>query len=399
MQYRVDTKSGNKVSVLGFGCMRFPRSLGAVDMQKAERLIVDAVNKGINYFDTAYIYPGSEEALGTALEKLKVREVLFIATKLPLLLLKGPEDFDIFFNKQLERLRTTYIDYYLLHMLTDTGLWEKLKAWGIEQWIAEKKQAGAIKQIGFSFHGSQAEFFKLLDVYPWEFCQIQYNYAGEHYQAGTPGLLKAGERMPVIVMEPLLGGKLAVGLPPKAADIFRRADPELSPAAWGLKWVWDHPEVTVLLSGMNDPRQIEENTALADTAIPKQLTETQHAVYRDVLGVFNASYKIQCTGCQYCMPCPHNVNIPGCFAAYNASFAIGFVGGLQQYITSTALTAEERTSNAALCVKCGRCEQHCPQHLRISKHLAAVRKRMEPFWMKWVVQIIRKFINSQRQKA
>ncbi|MDR0568907.1 MAG: aldo/keto reductase, partial [Spirochaetaceae bacterium] len=371
-----------------------PRRLAAVDMPKTESLIMEAVNKGINYFDTAYMYPGCEEALGTILEKHKVRELLFIATKLPLLLLKSPEDFEVFFQKQLERLRTTYIDYYLLHMLTDMDLWEKLKAWGIETWIQEKKQSGAVKQIGFSFHGSQAEFFKLLEAYPWEFCQIQYNYAGEHFQAGTAGLLKAAERMPVIAMEPLLGGKLATGLPAKAADLFRRADPELSPAGWGLKWVWDHPEVTLLLSGMNDKRQLEENLRIADTAFPKQLTETQHETYRNVLNVFNASYKVRCTGCNYCMPCPQNVNIPGCFAGYNASFAIGFVSGMQQYITSTALTSS-RTANAARCVKCGRCEQHCPQHLPIIKHLESVRKRMEPFWMKWVVSVIKKFMSGQ----
>ncbi|MDR2535737.1 MAG: aldo/keto reductase [Treponema sp.] len=394
MQYRTDKKSGNKLSILGFGCMRFPRQLGAVDMNKTESLIMEAVNKGVNYFDTAYIYPGSEETLGAILEKNRIRELLFIATKLPLVLVRGPEDFDAFFKNQLERLRTNYIDYYLMHMLTDMELWEKLKAWGIETWLQEKKQAGQIRQIGFSFHGNQGEFLKLLEAYPWEFCQIQYNYAGEHFQAGVVGLKKAATMMPVIVMEPLLGGKLAAGLPSKAVETFKKADPELSPAGWALKWVWDHPEVTLLLSGMNDKRQLDENLCIADTAMPRQLTEVQRETYRDVLNVFNASYKIRCTGCNYCMPCPRNVNIPGCFAAYNASFSMGFVSGMQQYMTSTALTAD-RTFSSTHCAKCGRCEQHCPQHLPIIKTLEAVQKRMEPFWMKWGIKAVRKFMRKK----
>jgi predicted aldo/keto reductase-like oxidoreductase len=393
MQFRVDKNSGNKLSVLGFGCMRFPKTFGSIDMQKTEELVMEAIHGGVNYFDTAYLYPGSEEAVGTILEKHKVREWVFIASKLPLILLRGPEDFDKIFTKQLERLKTTYIDYYLMHMLTNMDLWAKLQGWGIENWIKEKKEAGKIRQIGFSFHGSQPEFFKLLEAYPWEFCQIQYNYSGESFQAGIMGLKKAAEKISVMVMEPLLGGKLATGLPKAAADIFRRANPELSPAAWGLRWVWNQPEVTLLLSGMNDITQLKENLKLADTGFPSVLTEAEHEAYRQVLEVFNSAYKIRCTGCNYCMPCPRNVDIPGCFAAYNTSFSMGFVTGMHQYITSTGLSSE-RISSPKLCVKCGICETHCPQHLSIIKSLELVKRKMEPFWLQGFLVIMRTFFRK-----
>ncbi|MDR3343261.1 MAG: aldo/keto reductase [Treponema sp.] len=378
--------------------MRFPRSMGAIDMRKTEGLIMEAIRRGVNYFDTAYIYPGSEEALGTILEKNRVRDQVFIATKLPLVVVRGHEDFDKFFNKQLERLRTDHIDYYLMHMLTDMNLWEKLREWGIADWIQEKKQAGAIRQAGFSFHGAQDAFLKLLEAYPWDFCQIQYNYTGENYQAGTAGLKKAAETMSVVIMEPLLGGKLVGGLPSEAAALFKQADPELSAAAWGLKWVWNQPEVTLLLSGMNEQSQLEENLNLADTSLPEMLTEQEHAIYRQVLAVFNASYKIRCTGCNYCMPCPRNVNIPGCFAAYNASFSMGFVLGMQQYTTSTAITSDQM-SGAGRCVKCGKCEQHCPQHIPIRQSLELVRKRMEPFWYRGITSIARVVLGKGRGRA
>ncbi|MDR2517955.1 MAG: aldo/keto reductase [Spirochaetaceae bacterium] len=397
MQFRVDKKSGNKLSVLGFGCMRFPKNLGIIDMQKTESLIMDAIHGGVNYFDTGYIYAGSEEALGAVLEKNQVRQWVFIATKLPHVMVSEGADFDRLFNKQLERLRTDYIDYYLIHNLTDTERWEQLKDWGIEAWIAEKKQAKQIKRLGFSFHGSQTEFFKLLDAYPWEFCQIQYNYAGKNFQAGYAGLKKAAEQMPVMIMEPLLGGKLATSLPRGAVEILQTANPDLSPAAWGLRWVWDHREVTLLLSGMNEKSQLAENLRTADTALPQMLAPAEHETYKQVLNLFNAAYKVRCTGCNYCMPCPRGINIPSCFAAYNTSFAIGYISGMLQYLTSTAALVSKKTGGPRHCVKCGACEQKCPQHLPIIKTLEAVRKRMEPFWFKWAIAGIRTFLRRNKK--
>jgi predicted aldo/keto reductase-like oxidoreductase len=380
---------------LGFGCLRFPKTLGGNDARKTETLIMQAIEGGVNYFDTAWLYPGSEELLGSILETHKVREQVFIASKLPVLLLKGPENFDRYFNQTLERLRTSYVDYYLMHMLTDTALWEKLKFWGIERWIAGKKEAGQIRRIGFSYHGSLDDFLAIVDDYPWEFCQIQYNYSDENFQAGVRGLRRAAEKMSVVIMEPLLGGRLAWGLPRQAVEIFRKVRPEWSPAAWALNWVWNQEEVGILLSGMNEERQLEENLALADRARPGMLGPQDMDAYRRVLEFLNRSCRIRCTGCNYCMPCPRGVNIPGCFSAYNTSFSIGFVAGMQQFITSTGL-ASERPGGPSLCVRCGKCEQHCPQHLPVVRHLAEVRKRMEPLWFRVLGCMVRAFLGKRR---
>ncbi|MCL2880170.1 MAG: aldo/keto reductase, partial [Treponema sp.] len=249
MQYRTDKKTGNRLSVLGYGGMRFPGVLGNIDMRKTEELVMHAFEGGINYFDTAWMYPGSEEALGAIFEKNRIREKIFIATKLPLIIVKGPEEFDRYFDQELKRLRTGYIDYYLMHNISDMDQWTKFKKWGIEEWIAGKKKAGLIRQAGFSYHGGQTEFLRVIDDYDWDMCLMQYNYSNENYQAGVTGLRRAAEKMPVMIMEPLLGGKLATGLPKSAVEIFKKENPALSPAAWGLNWIWNQKEVTLLLSG------------------------------------------------------------------------------------------------------------------------------------------------------
>ncbi|MDR3131242.1 MAG: aldo/keto reductase [Treponema sp.] len=400
MQYRTGGKSGNKLSALGFGCMRFPRKGAFIDIDETERLVMEAVNSGVNYFDTAYIYPGSEEALGTVLEKNKVREKVFIATKLPLLLCRIRSDFDKFFNKSLERLRTNRVDYYLLHMLTSRGQWEKFRAMGIEEWLMEQKMAGRVGQAGFSFHGSQDEFLMLLDIFDWDFCQIQYNYAQENYQAGRTGLMAAAARdLPVIIMEPLLGGSLVSALPREAEEVFKRYSVASGKKAaeLALRWVWNHREVTTLLSGMNDSAQLKENILTAETALPGCFTAAEQEIYRGVLEIFNASRKVPCTGCNYCMPCPRNVNIPGCFAAYNASFALGWIQGMRQYTTSAALAADQ-TGGSGQCVKCGKCESSCPQHIPIVKSLEAVRKRMEPLPVRGILRIVRTALGFKKGK-
>ena len=398
VQYRTDKISENKLSILGLGCMRFPRNITGIDMKKTEELVMHAIDNGVNYFDTAWIYKGSEEILGAILEQHQAREKIYIATKLPLVFVKSPADFDNYFDQSLKRLRTTYIDYYLMHMITDADQWNTLKGWGIEQWIAEKKKEGQIRRIGFSYHGSRDEFLKVLDDYDWEMCQIQYNYSDENFQAGVTGLKKAAEKMPVMIMEPLLGGKLAANLPKEAIDIFKKARPDLSPAAWGLNWIWNQPEVTLLLSGMSDMAQLEENIALAGAAKAEMLGERELDTYRQALAVVNRGCKIRCTGCSYCMPCPKGVNIPGCFAAYNAVYSMGYVEGMKQFVTSTALTSE-RSSSPSLCTECGNCESHCPQHLPVIKHLAQVCRRMEPFWLRFIGACARAYLGKKRKKV
>jgi predicted aldo/keto reductase-like oxidoreductase len=393
MQYRNDPKSGSKLSILGFGCMRFPRNLARIDMYKTEQLVVKAVEKGINYFDTAYIYGGSEDVLGQIIQKNNLRDKIFLATKLPLAKCRSHEDFDELFKTQLERLRTDYIDYYLLHNLTGTDMWEQLRGKGVEKWIEEKKASGKIRQIGFSFHGVHGEFLALLEAYNWDFCQIQYNYINTDYQAGTAGLKKAAEKgIPVIVMEPLLGGKLANALPKKALDTFRAADSSLPPAAWALRWLWNQKEVTVVLSGMNEDSQLTENINIAHSAKAGMLGAKENEVFKSVTEVFKASFKIPCTGCNYCMPCPQNVNIPACFSAYNISYTSGIITGFVQYLTSIGVSNPSKLHAAFQCIKCGACEKKCPQHIPVVKALGDVRKRMEPFWLRAGLRI---FLKSQ----
>ncbi|MDR3051975.1 MAG: aldo/keto reductase [Oscillospiraceae bacterium] len=392
MRYRKDPKSGNDLSVLGFGCMRFPRG-----QQDVDALVAAAVRGGINYFDTAYMYPGNEAALGSALASQGLRDKVYIATKLPLVVVRGPQDFDRFFNKELERLQTDHIDYYLMHMVTDMGQWRTLCDWGIEKWIADKRADGAIRRIGFSFHGVRDEFLQVLNAYDWDFCQIQYNYSDENYQAGVTGLRRAAEKgLAVIIMEPLLGGKLATALPPEAVRVLRDADANLTPAAWGLRWLWNQPEATVVLSGMSTMAQLDENLATADQAVPGMLSAGELVAYDQVRDIFRASNKVPCTGCGYCLPCPRHVNIPACFSAYNASFAIGRGVGRQQYMTSTTPTSQQQ-SGARLCIKCRRCEGHCPQKIRISEELEKVGRYMEPWWYRAGIGVARVFLGRRRR--
>ena len=390
MQYRDDTHSGNQLSVLGFGCMRFPRKNGRIDMEKTEQLLVRAYEKGVNYFDTAYIYGGSEEALGEILEKNAIREKIYIATKLPQSACSTAADFDKYFNLHKKRLRTDYIDYYLMHNITSFSQWQLLQEMGIENWIAKKKASGEIRQIGFSYHGKRDEFSPIIESYNWDFVQIQYNYINTNYQAGTKGLKLAAEKgIPVIIMEPLLGGKLANGLPKDAEALFKKSNPDSTPASWALRWVWNQPEATVLLSGMNETSQLEENLKLADSATPGMLSEEEQQTIDNVMKVFNKSYKVPCTGCSYCMPCPQKIDIPGAFAAYNTSYAMGKGTGIFQYINSSNGMGKE-THFVSDCIGCGKCEKHCPQAIKIRAELKNVKRRLQFPGMKFVLSLVQK---------
>lgn len=389
MQYRKDRK-GNDISLLGYGCMRFTRKGPSVDIDKAEKEVMAAIEGGVNYLDTAYIYPGSEAAVGEILARNGCRDKVYIATKLPHYLIKSMEGVEKTFQEELKRLRTDHIDYYLMHMLTDAATWEKLISLGIESWIESKLSSGQIRNIGFSYHGSTDMFKQLVDAYDWDFCQIQYNYMDEHSQAGAEGLrYAAGKGLPVIIMEPLRGGRLVNLLPESAKDLFRQ-DPEgRSPAELAFKWLYDQPEVTCVLSGMNSPGMVEENLKTAQTAHPGCMTDSDKELVARVCEEIRRSVKVGCTGCGYCMPCPMGVDIPGTFRCYNAMYSEKKSSGRMDYLQCTAM--RRNTASASQCVQCGKCEQHCPQHIQIRNELKNAAGELETPVYKIAKWIIRRF--------
>lgn len=389
MQYRLNKKNGDPLSILGFGCMRFQKKQGSILLEEMEREIMAAIDKGVNYFDTAYVYSGSEEALGEVLNRNHCREKINIATKLPHYFIKKEGDIEKYFQEQLRRLKTDYIDYYLIHMLPDSGTFQRIKNFGVFTWLEEKKKQGVIRNLGFSYHGGTQVFQELLDLYDWDFCQIQYNYMDEYSQAGRAGLKKAAEKgIPVIIMEPLRGGRLVQGLPKEAKNIFEKANKKWSPAEWGLRWLYNQPEVTVVLSGMNTQEMVEENIRIASKAQEGILTQEEFAVYEAVKAVINEKMKVGCTGCGYCMPCPQGVDIPGSFRCYNVRYTDGYFKAIAEYMMCT--TMRSKRSNASLCISCGKCEQHCPQEISIRKELKNAAKTLETPLYKVAAAVIRR---------
>ena len=399
--------TGDELSILGFGCMRFKRGLGGTDMAKAEEQIRLAIERGVNYFDTAYIYPGNEKALGAILAKTdeqgrKLRDRVFVATKLPLMMAGSIEDMDRYLNGSLERLGIDYIDYYLVHSLNNFDAWERGKKLGLVEFLEKAKADGKIGHIGFSWHGNLHSFRKVIDDYPWEFCQIQYNYLDECFQAGTEGLKYAAAKgVGVIVMEPLRGGTLAGMIPQEAKRIIDEYTDSTgmrrSPAYWALRWVWDHPEAVCVLSGMNDVSQIEENLGIALDSVPGALTEDDLSMIERVRDVFHSAIKIHCTGCAYCMPCPHGVDIPYCFSALNNQAMFGGISGKVMYFTALRPIAGKPHARASACKKCGVCETKCPQHLLIIKSLEETAKTMENPFLKFVGGIAVLFMDGGRK--
>ena len=383
MLYRPDRK-GRPISQLGYGCMRFTRKGSGIDYEKAEREVLLAIDQGVNYFDTAYIYPGSEECLGRILAENHCRDKVYIATKLPQYVLRTAAAVEKSFREELERLRTDYIDYYLMHMFTDYTQWERLKALGIEEWIAKKKAEGSIRSIGFSFHGDTRMFLKILNAYDWDFCQIQYNYLDEHTQAGRVGLQAAAKKgIPVIIMEPLRGGKL-VNLPEKARKVLKN----YSPAELGLRWLWNQPEVTCVLSGMNSEEMVKENIRVASEAQPGHLTGEDLAMVETIKGIIREQEKVGCTGCRYCMPCPKGVDIPGIFHYYNLMYMEKKAPARFEFARNVGLRKEP--GFATQCVGCGLCESHCPQHLPIRQKLKEADRDLRPLPYKIAIAIARK---------
>ena len=315
MQYRPGA-GGDRLSVLGYGCMRFTRRGGGIDLDKAQKELIAAIDGGVNYLDTAYIYTGSEAAVGQILERTGYRDRVFIATKLPQYLIKSKAGVEKTFREELSRLRTDHIDYYLMHMLTDIAQWHKLEALGIREWIAEKKARGEIRHIGFSFHGNTDMFLQILNAYDWEFCQIQYNYMDETSQAGRRGLEAAEKKgIPVIIMEPLRGGRLANGLPRGAMEKIHAHPRGWTAAGWAFNWLWNQTGVSCVLSGMNSLEMVEENLETASASRPGNFGPEDFALIEAVKSEINAKIRVNCTCCGYCMPVPRAWISPAVSAA------------------------------------------------------------------------------------
>ena len=395
MQYRED-RYGDKISQLGYGCMRFTKKGTSIDFDKAEKEILAAVEMGINYFDTAYIYPGNEECLGKIIAKNNLRDRIKIATKLPQYMMRTQAAIDKTFREELKRLNTDYIDYYLMHMFTDYSEWEKLKELDMENWIDSRKADGSIRQIGFSYHGDSDMFIKILNAYDWDFCQIQYNYLDENSQAGVKGLKAAAEKgVPVIIMEPLRGGKL-VNLPEKAKKVLQDSDTKYTPAELGLRWLWNQPEVTCVLSGMNSMEMLEENVRIASNAGVNDFTDKEFDIIRNVVKIYKEQEKVGCTGCRYCMPCPQGVDIPANFYYYNLMYMEKKSSARFGFFQNTGL--REKPGFASACIGCGKCELHCPQKINIRQELKRADKHLRPMPYRAVMAAARKFMLKKAVK-
>jgi predicted aldo/keto reductase-like oxidoreductase len=379
MLYRKFGKTNERVSILGFGCMRLPLRPGGVsvniDVEESSRLIRYAIDYGVNYIDTAYPYHGtgmssagqSEPVVGRILRD-GYREKVKLATKLPSWLINSRRDMDRILNEQLERLETDHFDFYLVHALS-ASLWKKMRETGISDFLEKAIGDGRIRYAGFSYHDEQQHFNPIVDGFDWSFCQIQYNYLDEEFQAGRKGLEYAAKKgLGITIMEPLRGGRLAVNLPASAQAVFNRAGRQRTPAEWAMSWIWNHPEVSLLISGMNSIEQVTENIASACRTTEGSFTEKDRQIIERVKDGFYQKPRVDCTACGYCMPCPSGVDIPGCFEAINNFHQTGMKADYW------LLKPEQR---ASCCTDCGLCEENCPQSLPIPELLKEVKGILE----------------------
>ena len=403
MLYRKIEKNGDELSILGYGCMRLPQtnkgepgfSFGKIDEDRARNQIYGAIEKGVNYIDTAMMYHNgaSETFLGKILSN-GYRDKIHLTSKLLHVYVKTREDMDRLLNSQLAKLKTDHLDYYFLHAL-NRNVWDRLKSLGALDFLEAAKKDQRIKDTGFSYHGDPETFKEIIDAYDWPVCQIQYNYLDELNQAGKQGLKYAAKKnVGVIVMEPLRGGKLAGKIPEAVKEIWEEADHKRTPAEWALRWVWNHPEISVVLSGMNEEEHVEENIRIANEGFPRSLSESELKLIDRVKKRYNELMKIGCTGCNYCMPCPNGINIPSCFDYYNS----GYLFDNKFMCNMLYLSFIPDHELASKCQNCGECEEKCPQKLPIQQHLAQVAKEFEGRRSKTISWLWEKGLNFQRWK-
>lgn len=385
MEFRTVKSTGDQISILGYGGMRFPTVGGRIDEEKATKQLHRAIDAGLNYIDTAYFYHGgqSEVFIGKALAG-GYRERVRIATKLPPWLITVPEDMAVIFSEQLRRFQTDFVDYYLLHALNRES-WEKFLKLGVLDFLTELKSSGRIKHVGFSFHGDRENFREIIDAYPWDFTQIQYNILDEYNQAGREGLKYAASKdIAVFVMEPLRGGSLVNRLPEKVLKIYKTHEPDWTPTEWALKWIWSHEEVTMVLSGMTEDQHLEDNLRFAASLKSGGLSDANLAAVAEVKRTYLSLQKVPCTGCQYCLPCPFGVDIPRCFDLYNSKYLLKQKVGAFYWMQMGGMNG--KPSYASLCRRCGVCVPKCPQSIDIPNRLSEVADDMEGKFMLPVIK-------------
>ncbi len=378
MHYRQTKNGEEKISALGFGCMRFPTEGDErenIKGQKTAEMLDYAIENGVNYLDTAWFYHGgeSENFLGNYLQQRNDREELYIATKLPSPLIEKEEDLDCYLEKQLDKLQLDYIDFYLLHSLTEER-WENLKKFQVTDWLLQKREEGLINYLGFSFHDEYPLFTEIIDHFSgWDFCQIQYNYLDTEYQAGEKGLEYARQKgLDVIVMEPLRGGLLARKPPEEIADIWSESSRDVSPAARALEWLWNDERISLVLSGMSRLEEVMENTSTASRAEPGQLPESELELVEKAAEKMKELQPVNCTGCNYCVPCPEDVWIPRLFDYYNQSH---IYDNFQEMLESYEKIDEEKRASA--CIQCQECEDKCPQNIPISTWMPEIESHFQ----------------------
>ncbi len=369
MRYRTMKKADDKLSILGFGCMRLPQTPDYhIDEEKATEMVRYAISRGVNYFDTAYVYHHgeSEPFLGRALSG-GYREKVNIATKMPVWSVEERGDMDRFLTEQLERLDTDHIDFYLLHGLMKRT-WDRVLDLDVTGFLDEAIADGRIRYAGFSFHDNPRLFEEIVHSYSWTFCQVQYNYMDEEYQAGTEGVCYAHEHgLGVIAMEPLRGGMLT-NQSGALKKVWAETGVSRTPVEWGLQWVWDHPEITVVLSGMSTVGQVKENIRYANHGTASILTKEELATFGKIKSVYREKMKIPCTKCGYCLPCPGGIAIPDCFSMYNDAFIYDNVANAKQVYNDVTGSGGAASS----CQDCGVCENFCPQQIPIRRCLRDV---------------------------
>jgi len=366
----------------------------------AQRQIYSAIDNGVNYIDTAVPYHNgkSEPFLGKILGDNGYRDKVKLATKLPHWSTDSKESMDKMLDSQLSKLKTDRIDYYLIHNLNGST-WETAKENGVIDFLDTAIRKGKIINAGFSYHGGAEDFSQVVDGYDWTFCQIQYNYLDTQNQAGTRGLeYAASKKLAVMIMEPLRGGNLAKTPPPEVQAIWNRAEVNRAPVEWALRWIWNHPEVTVVLSGMNHDSHIRENLSMASDAREHAFSDDELALVSQATDMYRKVMKVGCTGCQYCMPCPAGVNIPGCFDFYNSRHAFKDKQARLFYLVMNGGIVREKPSFASQCIKCGLCEEKCPQTLPIPDLLADVAKDMEGGMTSPLLWVIKRVMKVRKKK-